>query len=44
MDGAILAVRYQKGHQNNGFRFEFVGVGGGTFIALAILSVCLLIP
>ena len=37
----VMAHGYLKMvHRNNGCRFEFVGVGGGTCIASAILSVC----
>ena len=32
MDGAILGVLYQRVHQNNGCRFQFVGVGGGPVL------------
>ena len=32
MDGAILAVLFQRLHQNNGCRFQFVGVGGAPVL------------
>ena len=32
MEGAILAVPYQKVHQYNGSRLEFVWVGGGPVL------------
>ena len=32
MEGAVLTVFYQKLHQNNGFKFESVGVGVGPVL------------